>query len=256
MMNKILENTIKENLKEGKRLDGRGLDDFRPVNVETGVVAKAEGSACVTIGNTKVMAGIKVNVGTPFPDTPDKGVLMTGMEFSAMSHEKFEPGPPGPAAVEVARVTDRTIREGEIIDVANLVIKAGEKVWMVFADVYSINADGNMFDSSALAVMAALKNAKMPEYKDEQVIRENLKTNLPVDGMAVSVTFCKIGDAIMVDPTMDEEELLEARLTVGIKDGNIVALQKGGDGGFTDAEIGNILDRAIKHSKKLLKVLT
>ena len=255
MMNKILETTVREALKEGRRLDGRGLDDFRPIKVETGVIEKAEGSAQVTIGNTRVLAGIKMNVGTPFPDTPDKGVLMTGAEFTAMSHEEFEPGPPGEDAIEVARVTDRTIREGQIIDTSKLVIEAGEKVWMVFADIYSMNADGNMFDSSTLAVMAALKTAKMPEFKDDKVNWEVRKNPIPIDGEAVSVTFAKIGGVIIADPTRDEQDILDARMTVGIKDGRIVALQKGGDGGFTDKELEEVLDRALKHSKKLLKAL-
>lgn len=255
MISKITKKSIEEFLKEGRRLDGRKPDEFRKFKIETDVVEKAEGSATVTLGDSEVIVGVKLNVGTPFSDTPDQGVLMTGAELTALSHDEFEMGPPGPDAIELARVVDRAIRESEIIDLDTLCITAGEAVWTVFVDIYTLNADGNLFDAACLAAMSALSTAKMPEYKDGEVIRENLKKKLPMKGKVVSATFAKIGDHILVDPTMDEEEASEARLTVGIKEGNIVSLQKGGEGGFTDKEVDEMLDRALKHSKNLLKAL-
>jgi len=255
MISKLTKKSLEEFLKTGERLDGRKVDDFRPIKIETGVVEKAEGSALVTLGETQVMAGIKLDVGEPFPDTPEKGVLMTGAELTAMSSDVFEPGPPDENAIEVARVVDRVIREAEVIDLEKLVIEPGEKVWMVFADIYTINAAGNLFDAGTLAVMAALLDAKMPKYEDEQVIREEKKGKLPVNGKAVSATFAKIGDVVVVDPDEIEEKVMDARLTTGIRDGNIVALQKGGDGGLTENEVIDAIERAIKHSKKLLKHL-
>ena len=255
MIDKITIKRIEDLLKDGKRLDGRKLDEFREVKVETGVVTKAEGSAIVTIGKSRVIAGVKIGLGKPFPDTPASGVLMTGAEMTAWSNNEFETGPPSPAAIELARVVDRAIREAKIIDLDKLVIEVGEKIWMVFVDIYTMNADGNLFDAAALAAMAALSTAKMPIYKDDEVIRDNLKTNLPTNGKVVSTTYIGIDGKLLVDPTMIEEKALNARLTVGIKDGNIVSLQKGGKGGFTDEEVETILDGALKHSKKLLKAL-
>ena len=45
---------------QGKRADGRRLDEYRNIEIETNVVSKAEGSARVKIGNTQVIAGIKM----------------------------------------------------------------------------------------------------------------------------------------------------------------------------------------------------
>lgn len=44
----------------GLRGDGRGCLDWRPVSIETSVVASASGSARIRIGATDVIVGIKV----------------------------------------------------------------------------------------------------------------------------------------------------------------------------------------------------
>ena len=59
---------------QGKRIDGRAFDHYRKIEIETKVVNKAEGSARVKIGNTQVLCGIKMDIGEPFPDTPETGV--------------------------------------------------------------------------------------------------------------------------------------------------------------------------------------
>ena len=50
-----------------KREDGRALDEYRDISIETNVISKAEGSARVKIGGTQVIVGIKPQLGTPFP---------------------------------------------------------------------------------------------------------------------------------------------------------------------------------------------
>ncbi len=259
MISEILSNLeiaqIQEAVEANQRLDGRGNDDFRPIKIETGLIVKAEGSALVTLGRTQVLAGVKISVGEPFSDRPDEGVLMVGAELSAMAHNTFEAGRPGEDAIELARVVDRSIREAGVIDAKKLCIKKGEAVWIVNIDFYPLNADGNLFDAGALAAMAALKNAKMPVYDEKEgtFTREGMKDPVPLECEVASSTFVRINDKMVVDPTMNEEYVSTARLTVGIRDGNIVALQKGGNGGLTSEMIDDAISRAVKHSKKLLK---
>lgn len=90
-----------------KREDGRELDEYRDISIETDVISKAEGSARVKIGDTQVIVGIKPQIGAPFPDTPDLGVLMTNCEMLPMADPTFEPGPPSEDSIELARVVDR-----------------------------------------------------------------------------------------------------------------------------------------------------
>src|ERR1700740_2982677 len=117
-----------ELLSKGTRLDGRGLSEVRKLEIQTGVIGKANGSAMVTLGNTQVLAGVKIDKGVPFPDTPDKGLLICGAEVLPMAAAYLEAGPPDESAIELARVVDRGVRESEMIDVASLCIKPGKWV--------------------------------------------------------------------------------------------------------------------------------
>ena len=181
---------IESLIEREKREDQRGLLDYRhPITIETGISSNtAEGSARVKIGDTEVVAGIKLDIGTPYPDTPDEGAIMVDVELIPLSSPEFESGPPNIDAVELARIIDRGIRESHCIDMPKLCIKKGEKVWMVFMDVYPINDDGNLLDASFLAVLAALRDARFPEHdqKTEHVTytkRTTKKVPLTCDPM-------------------------------------------------------------------------
>lgn len=244
-------------LEKDERLDGRKLDEFRKITIEKNVVAKAEGSARVRMGKTEVIVGIKIGVGEPFPDIPNMGMLRLDAEFTPMAHPDFSSGPPGEDATEVARVVDRAIRESEAIDLEKLCITEGEKVWSVFVDIYPINHDGNLIDASTLAAISALKNTKMPTLdKDGKIVREKLKNPLPIVHQPITVTIGKIGDKIILDPAFEEEELIDAKLSIGIReDGKVVSMQKSGSVGLSDDDVDKMIDIAVKKSKELRKLI-
>ena len=147
---------IQDLIRKGERIDGRAFDEYRNIEIEANVVpAKAEGSALVRLGDTSVVAGVKVLVGEPYPDSPDEGVTMVTIEMSPIASPLFELGPPKEDAIELARIVDRGVRESETVDAKGLCIEEGKKVYMVFADVYPLEYDGNLIDASSIAVNAA-----------------------------------------------------------------------------------------------------
>ncbi len=231
---------IGELMVQDKRLDGRGLLDYREIKVETGIVEKANGSALVSLGNTKVMVGIKVETGTPFPDTPEEGVLSVSAELVPLASPSFEAGPPSEKAIELARVVDRGIRESKSIDSKKLVIIPGKKVFIVFVDIYVLDHDGNLFDASALAAILALNTAKIKEFyveNGEVFYKENL-VNLPLQNHVFEVTIAKIGNKLVVDPSLEEESAIDTQITIAVDDqSNICATQKSKTGMFTSGEI-------------------
>ncbi|MGM5488892.1 MAG: exosome complex protein Rrp42 [Nanobdellota archaeon] len=246
-------NHVDQMLTKGFRFDRRQFDEYRNVTIEKGVSPNAEGSARVLIGNTEVIAGVKMSVEKPYPDTPDYGNIAVNVELLPLSNPRFEPGPPQIQAVELARVVDRGIRESGVIDTKKLCIEKGEKVWMVFIDICSINDDGNLRDASALAVIAALQNARFPTY-DENGIDYKNKTDekIPLNGLPVEVTVIKIGEHLILDPTLEEEAVLEKRLTVAtLEDGRICALQKGGDGALSSEDIDKMVTLATGKAQEL-----
>ena len=164
---KITIDRIKKYLAEGKRFDGRKPEEFREIKIETGFSKNAEGSARVKIGNTEVLVGVKMDIGVPYPDSPDKGNLMVTAELLPLSSGRYELGPPIFDAVELGRIIDRAVRESKFIELEKLCIKEGEKVWTVYVDIYTVNADGNLLDAAGIGAIAALKDAKIPEYNEE-----------------------------------------------------------------------------------------
>jgi len=248
----IKRNQIVEALSKGKRLDGRGLNELRKLEIKTHVIEKANGSAMVTLGNTQVLAGVKVDKGTPFPDTPDKGLLIVGAEVLPMAAAYLEAGPPDESAIELARVVDRGVRESEMIDVASLVIKEGKWVYSVFVDVNILNADGNLFDATSYAVVSALLTAKMPKFVLEgDVVKDTgERVPLPVSKIPISVTIASINNTLVLDPTEEEEAVMDARITLDTEDGgNLCAGQKGEPGYLTPEQILTAAEWSIARGK-------
>ena len=81
IIDQLKKNQILDLLKEGKRVDGRQFDEPRKLTIDIGVIPKAEGSARARLGDTEVVAGVKVQPERPFPDTGDKGMLICTEKF-------------------------------------------------------------------------------------------------------------------------------------------------------------------------------
>ena len=246
-------------LNEGRRLDREGVLEFRqPLKVEYGVTSTAEGSAKVTIGNTEVLAGVKLEIGTPYPDRPDEGTIQVGAELVPLSNPEFESGPPSIQAVELARVVDRGIRESKALDFKSLCIAPREKAWIVVIDIVPLNDDGNLIDASALAVLAAIIDTRFPVLSEEGVIDYKSKTDkkLKLSCLPIAVTVYKVGNQMLIDPTREEEKVADARLTISVMDnGNLCTLQKGGDAPLAMAEVENMIDIASEKTKALRNAL-
>ena len=249
-----LKNHIMRMFSQNMRYDERKLDEFRKIVVETGATKNAEGSARVKIGDTEVIAGVKLSVDKPYPDVPDEGLLMVNTELLPLSSPEFEAGPPGEKSIEIARVVDRGIRESKMLDLKKLLLEKGEKAWMTSIDIVTINDAGNILDAAALATVAALKSARMPEYDGTIIDYKKLTSKkLPISKTPISVTVIKIGDFFLVDPTEEEESILDARLTVAVDGEKICAMQKGGDALLSLEDIKTMIELATAKSKELLK---
>ncbi len=228
---------------KGERVDGRALDEPRKLIVERSFVKTAEGSARVKLGNSDVLVGIKMSVGEPYPDTPNTGVLSTSVEMVPLASPTFEAGPPRPEAIELARVVDRGIRESKMVNTERLCITPKEKVWIMFIDIHVLDYDGNLFDASSYGAVAALAGTTVPA----KAAGLGDDFPLPVEHWPVSVTFAKIKEVILVDPSLDEERMADARLTVTTdENGAIRAMQKGLSGSFSYDEVKRMIETSQK----------
>lgn len=245
---------ITERLNAKIREDGRGMFSFRNMTIKPGCIPNAEGSAEVNIGHTKVVAGIKIDVGTPMPDKPEEGSMMTAAELLPLAYHKYDAGPPSAEAVELSRVIDRGIRAAGAIDTKKLFIEEA-KAWSVFVDIYVLNYDGNLFDAGTTAAMAALLTARQPKYEDGKVVREGSLGKLEVINTCASTTFAKIGKTTVLDADANEEDFSDARLTVTTDEKYIRAMQKGLGGSFYTSEVESLIDVSFEKSGELIKKL-
>src|ERR687885_2782688 len=148
-------------LSRGKRLDGRDFSETRQLEIETDIIKKANGSARVKLGDTEVIAGVKVETGEPFEGLENKGALILSAEVLPTASPYSEPGPPDEETVELARVVDRGVRESQMVDLDKLVLIPGKTVYTIFVDCSIINTDGNLFDATSYAVISALISSKL-----------------------------------------------------------------------------------------------
>ncbi len=261
-LSSIERQSIYRYLQKNKRLDGRGLLEMRPLKLIPNYIEKAEGSCLAVLGKTKVIAGIKVSVGSPYPDTPEKGAFIVNMETMPVASPSFELGPPNESGIEFARVVDRAIRSAEFIDLEKLCIEPGRSVYLVFIDLYPIDDNGNILDAAFYAAIGALLTAKIPkaEIEDDKVslIREET-IPLPIreERLPIQLTYAKVLGKIILDPTNQEELLADYRLTMALMNGNVVGIQKGGRGAVDVNDIlfiaRDIKERAEKLKEIVLK---
>ena len=247
---------IRKYLEQEKRFDGRKTDEYRELTIEKNISKKAEGSVRVKLGKTEVLVGVKMDVAEPYPDSPDKGNLMVTAEFLPLSSSRIELGPPKFDSIEVGRIVDRGIRESKFIELEKLCIKEGEKVWTVFIDIYTINDDGNILDAAGIGAVAALKITKVPKYdkENEKVLHEEYEGNIPLKKInPFTITVHKIGKHLILDPTREEEDVSETRMTVGSSEGIIYSLQKGNSSYFSVEEIQKSFSIVEKAWKELFK---
>ncbi|ADV65608.1 exosome complex protein Rrp42 [Desulfurococcus mucosus] len=254
-----VENIIKS-IKRGERIDGRGLYDYRPLEVVLNPIQKASGSSLVRLGGTQVIAGVKLELGEPFPDRPNEGVLQVHAEFVPLASPSFEPGPPDENSIEIARIIDRSLREPKAVKLDTLVVEPGKVVWVVFDDIYLVDHQGNITDASMMASMLALATARIPGLvKTETGYRvDNTKQTgpLPINTLVVTVTMGIYGDTIVVDPSLEEEAVLDSFLTIAVDEaGRICGVQKRGMKGFSRNTLENAVNTALSKGRDLIELL-
>jgi exosome complex component RRP42 len=241
-------------ISKGRRLDGRNLDEVRPIHIELDIIEKANGSARVKLGNSEVVAGVKVETGEPFEGLENKGALILSAEVLPTASPYSEPGPPDEETIELARVVDRGIRESQMIDLDKLVLVPGKIVYTIFVDCSVINADGNLFDATSYAVVSALISSKLPvfEVQDDKVVDTGKRQDPPITTIPVSITSVRIGDVVIFDATAEEEACMDARITLTTNsNGHYTAIQKGSTGAFTIEQIRKTADIARIKGEKI-----
>jgi ribonuclease PH len=136
------------------RVDGRTIDQLRMVEIETGYLATAEGSALITVGNTRVLCAASVeNTVPPFMRNSGKGWVTA--EYSMLPRathtrtaREVNKGKPSGRTHEIQRLIGRSLRA--VVDMQVL----GERTVTVDCDV--IQADGGTRTAAVTGAFVAM----------------------------------------------------------------------------------------------------
>ncbi|RLI07176.1 exosome complex exonuclease Rrp41 [Candidatus Bathyarchaeota archaeon] len=140
----------------GRRVDGRGPGDLRPLHVEVDVLANADGSAYVEQGNTKVLAAVygPREIHPRHLGLPDRAVLRCRYHMAPFSVEHRKSPAPSRREIELSKV----IREA--LEPALFLEQYPRTAIDVFVEV--LQADGGTRCASITAASLALADAGIP----------------------------------------------------------------------------------------------
>lgn len=208
-------------LQERLRIDGREFDQFRALELEFG---DEYGVVDVRLGKTRVLTHVTAEVTSPFPDRPFDGVFTITTELSPMASPTFEVSRPTETELVLSRLLEKTLRRSSAIDTESLCLIAGHKVWSIRADVHILSHDGNLIDTSCIAVIAALQHFRKPDTSTEGesvtvytlAEREPVPLSLLHFPLCVTFSFYEAGETTLLDATLVEEQLREGSCTIGM----------------------------------------
>lgn len=207
---------------DGIRPDGRPVGRCRPTTIGLHVISTADGSAMVKTGSTTALAGVKLVIITPSEQSPDQGRIETHVEMSAMAASSQRPGRFAEEAVSIQQRIQSCLEASCAVQLEDLCIDKRRAAWVAYLDVYILDAAGSTLDTAMLAAMAALASTKLPcvVINDQgKVVSAPKESQAPPNGLKlhllpVAISCGTFSQKLIVDPTADEEALLDNSITV------------------------------------------
>jgi len=235
------------------RPDGRGFLEFRDCSINVGSISTADGSSLVRLGDTTVVCGVKAEIAEPDLDAPDDGFLVPNLDLSPLCSPKYKPGPPSNDAQMLSSRLNEALILSNVLPTRSLCIQSGKFAWVLYVDATCINYNGNVFDATLLAMVAALKNVRLPKatYNEETnrvTCSRKIREPLSLSGTAISSSF-EVFDSshLLADPTAFEEPLLETTVTI-ITDGEGRLLSVNQLGQYISPEL-EVLSKCISNAQ-------
>jgi exosome complex component RRP41 len=216
---------------KGLRLDGRKLDELRPIKIEAGVLERADGSAYLEWGNNKVIVGVygPREVHPRHMQNPLRGLVQARYNMASFSvNERKRPGP------------DRRSTE-----ISKLISEALERV--VLTDRFprtTVNVYIEVLEASAGTRCAGLTAASVALAD----------AGIPMRDLVPSVASGKIDGKLVLDLGKAEDNFGQADVPFAMipSTGEVVLLQM--DGHLTREELETILEMNRKASMEIYEI--
>mmetsp|Transcript_24732 Transcript_24732/g.53946 ORF Transcript_24732/g.53946 Transcript_24732/m.53946 type:complete len:286 (+) Transcript_24732:43-900(+) len=254
------------------RLDGRSRTDYRPVELELGLIAQASGSARLHLGATDVLVGVKAEVGSPEQGRPNEGRLQVSVECSSCASPEYIGRGGEEWGSQLARALENSLRppgsgKGGGLDLRPLHIISGKTCWVLYIDALVLNDDGNVLGALSLATRAALASTRIP--KVEVVMGEggedpeleldddpSSSTQLSVADVPVIVSISQVAAAFALDLSLKEECCAGTTLHVAVNSqSQLCGVTQEGPRGVDPSMMVAMLEKAQAHGAQLTRGL-
>ncbi|KAI4250458.1 MAG: hypothetical protein L6R40_000056 [Gallowayella cf. fulva] len=252
---------ILEAFQQDIRLDGRGLESYRNINLSFG---DDHGVADVQLGKTRVLARISASLTAPFADRKFDGIFTITTELSPMASPAFEVGRQTETETILSRLLEVALRRSSALSTESLCLLAGSKVWSLTATCHILSHDGNLLDSCCIAVLAALQHYRIPDttVRGEEVLVHSVEERNPVPlamlhhPLCVTMALFEGGDKVVVDATLREQQCCEGEVVVTAnKHGEICQIAKLGGVPSDALVLLHCVDIAVAKAKELDTVI-
>ncbi len=197
-------------LNDGRRIDGRGFREIRPIDTEAGVLPRTHGSALFTRGETQGLATVTLGTGR---DARMVDAVTGKEEMRFMLHYNFQPFSVGEVR-PLRGISRRETGHGWLAQ------RAVEQVLPSYADFpYVIRVVSETLESNGSSSMAAVCGASMSLMDAGVPIRK------PVAGIAMGLISDGKRHAVLSDILGDEDHLGDMDFKVAGTEDGITALQ-------------------------------
>lgn len=217
-----------ELFKDGKRIDGRGPEEFRPISMDVGVLKRADGSATVELGDTRALSAVfgPKELHPKHRQNPEKAVLDARYNMAPFAVEDRKRPGPSRRSKEIGLVGKRSLEPVVRLE------KFPNTVIDVQIEILEANASTRVTGLTAASL--ALANA-----------------GIPMKGMVSACAVGKLEDIMVLDVAGKEDasgkaDIPVAMMTPGEK---ITLLQFDGDIARQD------LERGLELAKKGCRIL-
>jgi len=220
------------------RPDGRADDALRPISIEPGYLAFADGSVLISLGRTRVICAATIEDRVP-PWMRGRGTGWITAEYAMLPQATPErnqresvKGRPGGRTHEIQRLIGRALRA--VVDLSKL----GERSVLIDCDV--IGADGGTRTASITGAWVALALA-LRKHVDPA------KTALwPLRGQIAAISVGIVDGTPVLDLPYEEDSRAAVDMNVAMTDaGGFVELQGTAEGEpFSRAQLESLLGLA------------
>jgi len=251
-------------LEAGVRPSGRGLADWRRTEISEVPSRHAESVSLARVGNTAVMCGVRLEIGTPHATFPKAGRMEVLVTLKPICSSTFEIGADSEVAVSMGKFLTNLLTQTPCFDAHQLGIQEGKSCWVIFADCVCLDYDGNVLDVALLALNTALRRLILPHtVVDDDNPSLPVMINRRVPGtpfklkqLAIPITFAAIDEFYVADPCLAEEELRDATWTLIYNDADeLLSVYKPGGTGVSQTQMLACMQYGKGRIQELVKLL-